>query len=122
VTRRILVTGSRTWTRDDVIYRALAAERHPAGANTLIHGKAPGTDPIADHWARQFGWLVEPYPAEDFPSPRDRNQHMVDTGADVCLAFATSWASGTGMCARMARRAGIPVTDFGVDTSTEARP
>lgn len=55
-------------------------------------------------------------------SPRARNQHMVNLGADVCLAFATRWASGTGMCARMARKAGILVVDYGVDTSMEARP
>jgi hypothetical protein len=122
MTRRILVTGSRAWARDDVIYRALAAERHPTEPITVVHGKAPGADLIADHWARQFGWRVEPYSAREFPSPRHRNQHMVDLGAHVCLAFATSWASGTGMCARMARRAGIPVFDFGVDTRKEARP
>ena len=52
--RRILVTGSRTWTRDDVIYRALAAQRHPTEPVILVHGKAPGADLIADHWARQF--------------------------------------------------------------------
>ena len=120
--RRILVTGSRQWNSYSVIYRALVAVRHPIYPAILIHGNAPGADSIADHWARQFGWRVESYPAKDFPTPRARNQHMVDLGADVCLAFAEKWASGTGMCARMARRAGIQVIDYGVDTSPDARP
>lgn len=118
---RILVTGSREWTDDSIIYRALAA--HPPIAlsldlsNVVVHGKAPGADMIADHWAHQFGWLTEPHPAKDFPSPRSRNQYMVNLGADVCLTFAARWNSGTGMCARMARRAGIPVVDYGADTA-----
>jgi hypothetical protein len=41
---------------------------------------------------------------------------MVSLGADVCLAFAQAYASGTGHCARAARKAGIPVLDYGVST------
>jgi YspA, cpYpsA-related SLOG family len=123
MTRRILVTGSRTWTDQSglrlALFREIIADD---GRTVVVHGAARGADTMADRYARMTGCQPEPYPAEDFPSPRDRNQHMVDLGADVCLAFATSWASGTGMCARMARRAGIPVVDFGVDTRREARP
>src|SRR5690606_28867717 len=49
-------------------------------------------------------------------APLIRNQEMVDKGANVCLAFATKWNSGTGHCARAARRAGIFVCDYGVST------
>lgn len=119
--KRILVTGSRRWTDDAVIYRALAAERNPAG-NILVYGAAIGADKIAAYWANEFGWQVDPYPVHRFATARIRNQHMVDLGADVCLAFALSWASGTGMCARMARRAGIPVIDHGVNTAPSAAP
>lgn len=123
MTRRILVTGSRAWTDQGKLRLAMFREIIVDDDRTVIvHGAAPGADTMADRYARMTGCQPEPYPAADFPSPRHRNQHMVDLGADVCLAFATSWASGTGMCARMARKAGIPVFDFGVDTSTEARP
>jgi hypothetical protein len=47
---------------------------------------------------------------------------MVRLGADRCAAFALSWDSGTGHCARLARDAGILTADFGVDTTREARP
>jgi hypothetical protein len=123
MTRRILVTGSRTWTDESGLRLAMFREIiGDDGRTVIVHGDAPGADTMADRYARMTGCGRERYPAAEFPSPRDRNQHMVDLGADVCLAFATSWASGTGMCARMARRAGIPVFDFGVDTSREARP
>lgn len=120
--KRVLVTGSRQWTDDAVIYRALAAERNPGQPITLVHGAAIGADEIAAYWADEFGWQIEPHKAADFPSPRARNLHMVNLGADVCLAFAARWASGTGMCARMARRAGIRVIDYGVDTAPSASP
>lgn len=122
--RRILVTGSRTWPDESglrlAVFREVLADRE--SETVIVHGAAKGADAMADRYARTIGVTREPYPAVDFPSPRHRNQHMVNLGADVCLAFATSWASGTGMCARMARKAGIPVLDFGVDTRTEARP
>ncbi len=93
-------------------------------AVTVIHGDAPGGDQLAKEVALSLGWSEKGYPARDFPSPRARNQHLVDLlpRARVCGARATSWASGTGMCARMARRAGIETVDFGVDTRIEARP
>lgn len=125
MTRRILVTGSRTWTDESglrlAMFREIVVDER-IGQTVIVHGAAPGGDTMADRYARMTKCQREPHPAADFPSPRHRNQHMVNLGADVCLAFATSWASGTGMCARMARRAGIPVIDFGVDTSPGARP
>jgi hypothetical protein len=128
---RILVTGSRAWDDPAVIRYAIddALASHATMAPpVLIHGAAAGADSIADQYWRylRHQWpgldRAERYPSSDFPSPRARNQHMVDLGATVCLAFALSWRSGTGMCARMARAAGIPVRDYGVDTSPEARP
>lgn len=120
--KRILVTGSREWIDDQAIRQAFIAARHPIYPAVLVHGAAAGADNLADQIARYMGWSVERYPAGDFASPRARNQHMVDLGADICLAFAKTWASGTGMCARMARKAGIQVIDYGVGTSREARP
>lgn len=126
---RILVTGSRAWRDRDAVFHALLAawaetDRAPL---TVVHGAARGADSIANEWAetmRGLGHAVtaERYPARRFPSPRTRNQHMVNLGALICLSFAQRWDSGTGMCARMARRAGIPVVDVGVPTGPEDRP
>lgn len=126
MTLRILVTGSRGWTDREAVYLALTdglARFATIGLPVLIHGAARGADTLADGIWQDFladGLdLAEPerYRARDFPSPRARNQHMVNLGATICYAFAQSWASGTGMCARMARRAGIPVIDYGVPTA-----
>lgn len=124
---RILVTGSRNWTDRDAVRAALldTLGSYPTiGAPQLVHGAAEGADTIADEEWQAFAWLLadpERYPARDFASPRARNQYMVNLGATVCLAFALSWASGTGMCARMARRAGIRVIDKGVSTAPRGR-
>lgn len=125
---RILVTGSREWTDRQVVADALsrALTLSTIGYPVLVHGAAAGADTLADEvwreWAQMFP-LAEPerYPAQGFSSPRARNQHMVNLGATICLALARSWPSGTGMCARMARKAGIHTIDYGVDTSNAAR-
>lgn len=116
--KRVLVTGSREWMDWPLLCQALNVNK----PDVVVHGGARGADAMAGEWAKVAAKPAEIYPASGFPSPRARNQHMVDQGADVCLAFANSWASGTGMCARMARKAGIPVIDYGVDTRHEAKP
>ncbi|HEX5522793.1 MAG TPA: hypothetical protein VFX53_05065 [Pedococcus sp.] len=135
--KRILFTGARDWADSAVIRLGiLRATLEPAsrldpgarygelriGVATLIHGDAPGADQLADEAGQELKLEIERYPARDFASPRARNQHMVNLGADICIACALTWASGTGMCARMARKAGIQVVDYGVDTRLEARP
>ena len=137
---RVLVTGSRKWNDWRAIEIALVdvwaanfdpddpriqrehLDKHPP---ILIHGDAYGADRIAESiWQRFYDGLykIESYRARDFPDPKARNQHMVDLGADVCLVFALKWASGTGHCARAARRAGIHTVDLGVSTAVEDRP
>lgn len=125
---RLLVTGSRDWDDWKIIETAI---RHAtAGITrtsvTVVHGDAPGADVIADHVAQQMSMHVEPHPADWTRLGRSagpiRNVAMVRLGADVCLCFAASWASGSGATARMARKAGIPTVDHGVDTSPEAKP
>lgn len=130
---RILVTGSRGWRDREPIRSALVealGTYATVGLPILVHGNAPGADLLASlEWSRLMStregdWLARPefYNARDFPTPLARNAHMVSLGATVCLAFALSWRSGTGNCARLARRAGIHTIDYGADTRQEARP
>jgi len=118
VSYRILVTGSRQWKDGWLVEDALlaAVDSAPDDEIVVVHGAAKGFDTIADEVARDFGLRVEAHRAQDHPDPLARNQHMVDLGADICLAFALDWASGTGHCARRARQAGIPTIDYGVNT------
>jgi hypothetical protein len=128
---RILVTGTRLWTDSTAIWRALSYVCVKLGQRpvVLVHGAAWGADTIADSiW---HGWhLAWPewfLPPERHPADWDahgkaagfiRNQKMVSLGADFCAVFALAYESGTGHCARAARKAGIPTQDFGVNTET----
>lgn len=134
-TVRILVTGSRAWTDHRAIAYAIAAHvpitwdqeldmpRGDWASVTIVHGACrTGADRHAARLADALGMATEPHPARDHADPKARNAYMVSLGADVCLAFATRWASGTGNCARLARRAGIETIDHGVSTRIEDRP
>jgi hypothetical protein len=122
---RILVTGSRDWDDRRTIGAALsylyAFAHQSADLLTVVHGDARGADRIARDWVafmvRQGARVSqEPHPV----TPRDwntigksaghqRNQKMVDLGANVCVAFNRNDSSGTRGCADKARDAGIHV-------------
>ena len=121
---RILITGSRKWEDHFVVDEAISlAWAMSADPVVVVHGGCPtGADAAADVYARAAGLELEVHEPDPTYGPqrfRIRNQAMVNAGADLCLTFANSWASGTGMCARMARAAGIRTVDYGVPT--EAR-
>ena len=117
---RVLVTGSRDWT-DEAAVRA-ALKPWVSRGNVLVHGGAVGLDTMAERIWRdicsQLGIpaVVERHFARDHADPLARNAYMVDLGASVCLAFAKKWASGSGNCARTARKHGIKTYDMGVKT------
>jgi hypothetical protein len=130
MTFRILLTGARTWTDRQAIVRGFTAafrqfsDGDEDTPSALVHGGAIGADTIGgdiwlawgDVWGTDLYVPPEVYVAKDFSTPLERNKHMVKLGADVCIAFAQRWSSGTGHCARLARKANIPVLDFGVPT------
>lgn len=137
-TWRVLVTGSREWNAEGTLRMALtdAVADRPAGTEpVIVHGACPrGADAMADTWARDYGYRSERHPA-DWAAPcrpeckpghrrrgKDgstycpaagnyRNQEMVDTAPDACVAFFKTDAasSGTSDCVRRAEAAGIRV-------------
>ena len=115
---RVLVTGSRTWTDEQVIADALA--EHWYDGAVLVTGACPaGADAIAERIWRSRGGLVEPHPAAwetGRAAGMRRNAAMVALGADVCLAFIRDASPGATHAARLAGQAGIPVRRF--ETST----
>lgn len=135
---RILVTGSREFDDLAAVRRTLeavtAGRRRP---HTVVHGAARGADHLASLAARLSGWNIESHAAawtapclpECEPNCRKtrddgtsycraagwyRNQHMVDLGADVVVAFFKAGArnNGTRDCVRRAQAAGIPVHPY----------
>lgn len=115
---RILVTGSRYWEDQATIYRALcqASMRVPDSEIILVHGGARGADRIAASFADAMGWRVQVHPALwDIWGKRAgimRNIQMVDSGADICLAFIKDSSPGATHCANYAESKGIPVRRF----------
>ena len=115
MTYRVLITGGRDWRDVDTIRRALAGL--PDGS-IIVHGAASGADAIAHSLALSLGHTPEPHwpdyandPAR--LAPKERNQYMVNLGADLCLAFPTARSRGTWHCVRLAQTAGIEVQVFG---------
>lgn len=124
--RRVLVTGSRTWTDTRTIRDALAAE-WGQGRNTLITGACPrGADRLAEQCWRAWGGHVERHPADWDRHGRAagfrRNAAMISDGADVCLAFVRDHSRGATHTATLAAQAGIPVRRFAHPESAPREP
>lgn len=109
--RRVLVTGSRTWTDHTVIRAALAAVWQPDAV--LVSGACPrGADHLCEQCWTKWGGHLERHPADWHRHRRAagmiRNRHMVRLGADLCLAFIRDHSRGATHCADTAEAAGIP--------------
>lgn len=126
---RVLVTGSRDWPEDDpaLVYSVMAGVVSrkawfypPEGVSPdpvmFVLGDCPrGVDKIAESacvlWKWPYQTHVADWPVHGNRAGPIRNQAMVDSGADLCLAFTTKpldSSRGTADCVRRARAAGIP--------------
>ncbi len=127
---RVLVTGSRTWTDQGVIWDALTELLREHRDLVVVHGACPsGADAFAARWVLDTYRHVtaEPHPADwerhGKAAGFRRNAEMVHLGADVCLAFIRDGSPGATQCAAIAESKGIPVRRFMVDTaSIQTRP
>jgi len=115
----ILVTGSRELTDQALVVRTIMS--HAAPPLTIVVGDCPCG---ADKFARSVDAELDLHQAQwkllgRAAGPR-RNQEMVDSGVDLCLAFYREGAGnrGTQDCVRRARNAGVPVDEL---TERESR-
>jgi acid phosphatase class B len=115
---RVLVTGSRTWTRRYEVVNALCDLHTEYGERlVVVHGDCPrGADAMARVWADRLHVQQEAYPADWSTYGRAaghrRNAEMIATRPDRVLAFIRDNSPGATGCVELARQAGIPVTEF----------
>lgn len=119
-TPRLLVTGSRDWADKAVVRDALRSWWDSTGRDpgaVLVSGACPtGADALAEAIWIHNGLRVERHPADwnkhgRAAGPR-RNQAMVDSRPDACVAFVRNNSRGATGTVTMCRRAGVPVAIF----------
>lgn len=117
---RVLVCGSRTWTKRGAIADALCDVEDAQGplGHVLIHGAARGADTLAEQVAMsRFGWGILRYPADwskyGNAAGYIRNKQMLEEGKpDIVLAFWDGKSRGTANMIQLAKAAGIEVKVF----------
>lgn len=118
---RILITGGRSWADEETIANAILDLKnwYPFDWEdvVIVHGDCPtGADAMAQKFAEESDLITERYPAEWSKYGRaagpQRNQKMVDLGADVVLAFIMPGSRGTADCVKRAKKAGLTVKEF----------
>lgn len=126
MTYLVLVTGSREWRDETVIYNALfrvGYECHLGGVKvsdiTVMHGGAKGADRIAGSVATRLGMAVKVFPADwerygAKAGPR-RNMEMVVRRPNVVLAFPLGVGKGTRHCMAEAAKYGIEIRNYGFE-------
>ena len=113
---KLLVCGSRTYSDRDFMQKVIVK----LDPDVVIHGACRGADLMAKSIARELGIPDDPYPADwdryDKAAGAIRNQRMLDEGRpDMIIAFFDGERTGGTMnMVKQARRAGVPVQEYGV--------
>jgi predicted Rossmann-fold nucleotide-binding protein len=113
---RVLVCGGRDWGDELAVELVLNHLHARFGIVAVIHGAARGADAMGMQWANRHGIHHIPYPANwqlfGLGAGRRRNRKMAKEGkADLVVAFPGG--NGTADMIEVARRAGMPVLQFG---------
>lgn len=127
MTNTVLITGSRHFTDEDLVHKALDAELAFQGSFMLVVGDCPtGADFFAQRWAEGRSGVVTVvrfianWDKNGKAAGPIRNKRMVDfvahdrDGGKLCLSFWKdgSLNSGTRNCTALAIAAGIEVHRF----------
>lgn len=119
---RILITGSRDYSdhlKIERVFKNVMRKFSSYDSFCLVSGACPtGADNIGEKVASELGWQIERYPADWSKDGKAagpiRNQRMVDTNPDICLAFPLGNSRGTYDCIKRAKKANINTKIFNV--------
>lgn len=121
---RVLICGSRTWNKLDVIASVVSKF---AEGTVVIHGDARGADTIARACAEEAGLEVLSFPAdwekEGKGAGHARNKRMIDKGEpNLVIAFvdSNSESRGTHNMIELAESFGIKVVKIVMPCVAEA--
>ena len=109
---KILVCGGRDFKDRDLLFNVIDNIQ----PEEIISGMAKGADSIAAEYATRFGISLLKFPADWEKHGKSagpiRNQQMLDEGKpDLVVAF--KGGRGTAHMVSIARKAGIPVKEYG---------
>ena len=110
------MTGSRDWSNTSLLDRVIRRAFELAPTAILVHGACRGVDEECARVWGLLGGVCEAHPADWNTHGRVagplRNEQMIQTRPDVCLAFILDASRGASHCALLAERAGIPTFRF----------
>ena len=110
-TFRLAVTGGRRFSNRFKVYGDLDMVLAKHRSLVLVHGDGTGADAMAKEWAISRRLPHIPFPADwktlGPAAGPIRNQAMVDSGLDGCVAFPGN--RGTADMVARCKKAGVPV-------------
>ena len=115
---RLLVVGSPDWSDKLTIVRELAVFAREHGKDVVLVSGATytGSDAMCESVAKTFEWIIETHPAKwnkqengsyNRRAGFQRNELMINLGADACLAFIKNGSVGASQAIGLAEKAEI---------------
>jgi hypothetical protein len=110
---RIIFSGSRNWMNEPIVLDMLKMiiSKFEKDQVTIVVGGAKGLDQIAENLAKSLHLKVDVFYADwDLHGKAAgpiRNQKMLDSGADLLVAFPSKDSKGTRHMIDISQKAGI---------------
>tara|TARA_Y100000034_G_scaffold135990_1_gene210142 strand:+ start:207 stop:548 length:342 start_codon:yes stop_codon:yes gene_type:complete len=106
---RVIVAGSIDWVDIDKVRNELV--KLPAGVTIICNETSGSQHHFVSKLADELRFDVETWPTQTdlygTKAPRVRNQEMIESGVDLCVAFPVGKCMETWDCIRRARGAHI---------------
>ena len=105
---RVVIVGSAYWLDEEKIRNEMI---NLPVFTTILHRGTNGADAIADRVAEELKMEIEVWDVEaknpTYSDESIRNQEMIKSGVDLCLAFPMKESKSTWDCIRKSRAARV---------------